>query len=249
MAHDVIAGCQARKKGFKILDPTLDGAKTMSSIYISNRARDWLGLMDQTSFPPFLIMAVGLEEYQVLTDLHRILLFADREKLHMSLERFFRRLPVEKPVIRNNYFFQTVRPGQERVRDNIDPEELAWSESTNGLENDFARGDRFAPPKNGGVATPERLRLRSERQTLRRLPNSGAIIFTIRTYLTPLEALGREGGVPGRLASSMRSWPREVGDYKGKERGTWYETVLGYLDKCHQEQQARDEIKEGSYPY
>ncbi|KXN86328.1 hypothetical protein AN958_10190 [Leucoagaricus sp. SymC.cos] len=178
-----------------------------------------------------------------------------REKLHLSLERFFRRLPVEKPVIRNNYFLQTVRPQRDRMAGSIDPEELAWSECTNGPENEFRNGDRFAPPKYRAAPTPEMLRLRSERQTLRRLPISGAIIFTIRTYLTPLEALGREPGVPGRLASSMREWPREVGDYKGKDRGTWYAMALAYLDKCHQEQLDRGEFEEGEknresgYPY
>lgn len=141
------------------------------------------------------------------------------------------------------------------MEDNEDPEELAWSESTNGREDEFEHGDRFAPPKNRPVPTPETLRLRSERQTLRRLPISGAVIFTIRTYLTPLEELGRERGVPGRLASSMRHWPAEVGEYKGKDRGDWYRTVLAYLDECHQLQVDRGEVEEGEkvrdggYPY
>jgi len=165
-------------------------------------------------------------------------------------------MPVDKPVIRNNYFIQTVRPLHERAEADEDPEELAWSESTNGSEDSFEPGGRFAPPKNRPAPTPETLRLRTERQTLRRLPISGAIVFTIRTYVIPLEVLGREKGVPGRLASSMRNWPREVGDYKGKDRGEWYRTALGYLDKCHRQQVDRGEIEEGEkvgggsgYPY
>jgi len=136
-----------------------------------------------------------------------------------------------------------------------DPEELAWSESTNGPEDGFEHGDRFAPPKNLAAPTPETLRLRTERQTLRRLPISGAIIFTIRTYVIPLEELGRERGVPGRLASSMRGWPVEVGEYKGKDRGSWYRTALDYLDDCHRQQVDRGEVEEGEkvgqggYPY
>ena len=177
----------------------------------------------------------------------------DREKLHVSLERFFRRLPVEKPVIRNNYAFQAIRPALERKNEEADPEELAWSESTNGPEDEFMLGDRFALPKHRVASTPESLRLRSERQTLRRLPRSGAIVFTIRTYLTPLEVLGQERGVPGRLGSSMRAWSREVSDYKGKDRGTWYETALDYLDQCHQQQVNRGEVEEGAgggrYPF
>jgi len=160
---------------------------------------------------------------------------------------------VEKPVIRNNYSFQAIRPALERKDEEVDPEELAWSESTNGPEDDFTLGDRFAPPKHRAAPMPESLRLRSERQTLRRLPYSGAIVFTIRTYLTPLELLGQERGVPGRLASSVRAWPREVSDYRGKDRGTWYETALDYLDQCHREQVNRGEVEEGAkggrYPF
>lgn len=157
-------------------------------------------------------------------------------------------------MIRNNYFFQTVRPLEERIGSE-DAEELAWSESTNGPEDDFEHGDRFAPPKNRAAPTPETLRLRTERQTLRRLPVSGAVIFTIRTYVTALEELGEERGVPGRLASSMRSWPTEVGEYKGKDRGDWYQTALAYLDECHRQQvdggetENEGKIGEGGYPY
>jgi len=46
------------------------------------------------------------------------------------------------------------------------------------------------------------MRLRVERQTLRRLPRSGAIVFTIRVYLTPLAELGP--GEAGRLAAAIR---------------------------------------------
>jgi hypothetical protein len=46
------------------------------------------------------------------------------------------------------------------------------------------------------------MRLRVERQTLRRLPRSGAVVFTIRVYLTPLKELGR--GEAGRLAAAIR---------------------------------------------
>lgn len=169
------------------------------------------------------------------------------------MDRFFRRMSVDKPVVRNNYTFQLVRPFHERTEDD-GLEGLAWSEVTQGPENLFQPGGRFVPPKDSAIPTPETLRLRSERQTLRRLPITGAVIFTIRIYMTPLEELGREKQVPGRLASSMRNWPTEVSNYKGKDRGEWYQIVLAYLDKCHQQQVDRGEIeekvKEGdNYPY
>lgn len=57
---------------------------------------------------------------------------------------------------------------------------------------------------------PSMIWLRSERETLRRLPRTGAIIFTIRVYQTPLVELVKEPGVPGRIASAIRSWPEDV---------------------------------------
>ena len=46
------------------------------------------------------------------------------------------------------------------------------------------------------------MRLRVEHQTLRRLPRTGAVVFTIRVYMTPLAELGR--GEAGRLAAAVR---------------------------------------------
>lgn len=67
-----------------------------------------------------------------------------------------------------------------------------------GPEDALGTVPRPAPPK----PLPERMRLRVERQTLRRLPRSGAIVFTIRVYLTPLAELGP--GESGRLAAAIR---------------------------------------------
>ncbi|KAG7445985.1 uncharacterized protein BT62DRAFT_146262 [Guyanagaster necrorhizus] len=174
-----------------------------------------------------------------------------REKLHTSFERFFRRLPVDKPVIRNNYFVQVVRlQGQDRGIENdlVDPEELAWSTTTNGPEREFAHGHPARPPEHP-VVSPETLRLRTERQTLRRLSLSGAVLFTIRTYVIPIEQLAKEPGVPARMASAVRSWPESVQTYKGKE--LYGSILVEYLDKCAQEQADRG-VKEDptkKYPF
>ena len=149
----------------------------------------------------------------------------DREKLQLSLARFFTKLPVEKPVLRNNYFFQIVRPAEDLARiSSIDPDELAWSDTTNGDEDYFEQKSKepslqaqqsgevqFQPPKP--TDTVERIRLRTERQSLRRLPRTGAIVFTIRTYIFPIFDLAGEPGVAGRMASAIRSWPDDVHQY------------------------------------
>lgn len=93
---------------------------------------------------------------------------------------------------------------------------------------------------------------RSERQTLRRLPRSGGVVFTIRTYFHPITEICEEPYVPGRLASAVRSWGDDVSKYKGKER--YQDVLLEYLDRKHKEQveaglevEKEDEVK--SYPF
>lgn len=138
----------------------------------------------------------------------------DREKLHLSLGRFMKRLPVEKPVVRNNYTFQVLDPTTKRPDDEklVDRDELGWSSTMMGEEfpDDQVTGQAEGRKKLENAVTPEMIALRTERQTLRRLPKTGAILFTIRTYTTPVIKLVEEPGVPSRLASAVRSWPNVV---------------------------------------
>jgi hypothetical protein len=57
--------------------------------------------------------------------------------------------------------------------------------------------------------------LRVERQTLRRLPESQAVVFTIRTYLTPLRDVLADSRRAGLLAATLRGLPEETAVYKG----------------------------------
>ncbi|EPQ59518.1 hypothetical protein GLOTRDRAFT_136372 [Gloeophyllum trabeum ATCC 11539] len=182
-----------------------------------------------------------------------------KEKLHTSMARFFKRMPVDKPVIRNNYFLQVAKPPEDG-EEVIDPQELAWSNSTNGDEDAFTHGtpgveqrkERVPVVLKEDVATeapdyvlPRNMRLRTERQTLRRLPRSGAIAFTIRTYLFSVEDLAKEKGVPGRMASAIRSWPEDVAKYKG--RRLYQDILLPYLDERHRMQLENGEAIEGEH--
>lgn len=155
-------------------------------------------------------------------------------KLEKGMMNFFRRLKPEEVVGRSNYFFQ--------VDDN-----LAWSTSI-GSEDGLPEGWSGA----GVNSVAERVWFRSERQTLRRLPRTGAVVFTIRTYFHPVTEIADEDYVPGRLASAVRSWGDDVSRYKGREK--YGEALLEYLDQKHAEQVARgldlsreDEVR--AYPY
>ena len=110
----------------------------------------------------------------------------------------------------------------------LDPEELAWARTMKGDEDVDEGKPGFLRAQEGGNGEytratnleshtqpiePAQVRLRVERQTLRRLPKTGAIVFTIRVYMTPLKDLAKEPDIPGRLASAIRSWPEDVARY------------------------------------
>lgn len=83
------------------------------------------------------------------------------------------------------------------------------------------------------------------------LPRSGAIVFTIRTYIEPVTKLAQEPGVPGRMADAIRSWTPDVAEYKGQH--LYKDAVLHYLDKCHRKQVedgvVREDQRDINYPF
>lgn len=96
----------------------------------------------------------------------------------------------------------------------------------------------------------EDIHFRSERQSLRRLPKSKALLFTIRTYFEPVTVIAKEPHVPGRLAEAIRAWDGTVGFYKGKEH--WEGILLPYLDEMHQKQVESgmlEKAPEGEFPF
>ena len=164
------------------------------------------------------------------SDLRSLTKFSNRpqhraveSKLQHSMSRFFRRLPIDKPVVRVNYSFQVIASPADA--DPEDPEELSWALTMKGDEDvdegkpgclrpESETGGSYSRASNLADRTepvdPALVRLRVERQSLRRLPKTGAIVFTIRVYMTPLEELVKEPDVPGRMASAIRSWPEDV---------------------------------------
>ena len=84
------------------------------------------------------------------------------------IERMFNNLSPARSVVRWNWSLY----GDDKLYHPL---------SANGLKRRFGGGEDIAG----------RVTLRLERQTLRKLPQSGDILFTIRIYLDPLEALER----------------------------------------------------------
>ncbi|ODV95553.1 hypothetical protein PACTADRAFT_34118 [Pachysolen tannophilus NRRL Y-2460] len=152
--------------------------------------------------------------------------------LKAGMEKFFQRQTCDKPVVRNNYFIQT---------DN----NLAWSDSIGDESNDSIGW--YTAPK---VKNIENCYFRSERQSVRRLPISGAMIFTVRTYFLPVEELCKEPFVPRRLFDGINSWDEDVKEYKGYE--AFKDILMPYLEKKAKEQEAQGytiENEKNCYPY
>ncbi|KAF4633586.1 hypothetical protein G7Y89_g4518 [Cudoniella acicularis] len=109
------------------------------------------------------------------------------EKLRKAMDRFFLGLKVDSPVQRNNYFMQ--------------------------MNETMFQQDPF-PDSMPHTIRPEDIRIRHERQTLRRLPRSRAVLFMVRTYLTPLTDLRDEKGNLYAFRSAIRAWPPIMAKYK-----------------------------------
>jgi hypothetical protein len=110
------------------------------------------------------------------------------ESLATPVDRFFGSIQAERPVWRVNWSL-------------VDTPELFLPH-------------RSASPVVGAEEVGKELWLRVERQTLRRLPNSGDVLFGIRTHLAPLsEAI--DGPEAARaLADRIREMPDATASYK-----------------------------------
>lgn len=96
----------------------------------------------------------------------------------------------------------------------------------------------------------EDIHFRSERQSLRRLPKSKVLLFTIRTYFEPITVIAQEPHVPGRLADAIRNWDDTMGHYKGRKH--WEGIMLPYLDEMHRKQVESGVLEgeqEGVFPF
>lgn len=70
--------------------------------------------------------------------------------------------------------------------------------------------------------------LRVERQTLRRLPASGAVVFTIRTYITRIDAAIGDATAAAELAALLRDTPAATLAYK--QIAPFQAALLAWLD-------------------
>lgn len=112
-------------------------------------------------------------------------------KLERPVDQFFDRLKVEHPGYRLNWSL-------------VDSPNLFLADATPMVP--------ASPVTHQNLA--KHLWLRVERQTLRRMPSSNNILFTIRSYLHPLEQLAADRDVAKKLAIAIQQMPATMQAYK-----------------------------------
>ena len=90
----------------------------------------------------------------------------------------------------------------------------------------FQPGGKWRTARNDAITAEnagENLFLRVERQTLRLLPTSAAVLFSIRVHVYPLDR-----AAPDRLAAAVRGLPEDIAAYKSLP--SFRAALLAWLD-------------------
>lgn len=114
-----------------------------------------------------------------------------REKLKTPVNNYFEHLKVDRPTYRLNWTI-------------VDTPELFLRNSKNSRRLDEITVE------NAG----QKLWIRVERQTLRRLAKSNNILFTIRTYIYPFSILESEPAIAQNLSTAIQQMPSSMQRYK-----------------------------------
>ena len=99
------------------------------------------------------------------------------------------------------------------VFDRLEPEKSFWRLNWTLLDNPDLH--QPGPVRVPGGSNPEDWFFRVERQTIRRLARSRAVVFTIRNYVTPLSNLLGNETFTENLLHALRTAPPATREYKG----------------------------------
>lgn len=148
-----------------------------------------------------------------------------RERMEFSMDRFFSKMACNKPIQRGSWGFEVDQPLYMAPGDPA--ENLYKTQQHPGL-------------------TPERIHLRVDWQTLRRLPLSGGIVFNFKALFTPLTQLRQEPYVPSLCLKVLREGNEAILKYKN----TWHteHVVIPALEAYEKEQIRKGVIEKGWEP-
>jgi hypothetical protein len=103
------------------------------------------------------------------------------------------------------------------------------------VSDELNRATRFEDALDMGKAgvtaenAGERCFFRTERQTLSRLPRTGAVLFTIHTYIAPIGRLAADPQWRAKMLGTLHSAPPELIAYKGM--ASFAPALQAYLEK------------------
>lgn len=114
-------------------------------------------------------------------------------------------------------FQQRLSAPTNAVLEKLLPERTVWRVNWTIHDSDTQHtpGPKSFPEELDADSVLESTWLRIERQTLRRLPETGAIVFTIRTYQQRMADVVRDLQRREQLAIVLKSMPEETARYKG----------------------------------
>ncbi|KAJ5146333.1 uncharacterized protein N7515_000897 [Penicillium bovifimosum] len=137
-----------------------------------------------------------------------------KEKMQFSMDRYFTKMPTDKPIQRGSWGLEI---GQPLYMPPGDPHELLRLSQRPDL-------------------TLDECHLRVDWQTLRRLPLSGAVVFNFKGLFTPVSEFRDEPGVPELVMKVLNEGKKNLMDYKG----VWHvqHVVLPKLKEWAEEQRA-----------
>ncbi|EEP78902.1 conserved hypothetical protein [Uncinocarpus reesii 1704] len=144
-----------------------------------------------------------------------------KEKMQFSMDRYFAKMPTDKPIQRGSWGLEVEQP---LFMPPGDPHELHRQNQSSNLDISSCY-------------------LRVDWQTLRRLPLSGAIIFNFKALFTPVSEFRDEPGMPALVAKILREGKQSIMQYKN----TWHveHVVLPALDKWAAEQEEKGLVEKG----
>ena len=131
-----------------------------------------------------------------------------KEQIQTTVDNFFNQMPCDEIYARRNW----------SLYDNSSLRHDGAGKPSEITQNPITSG-------NAG----ERLWLRVERQTLRKLKKTGAIFFTIRIHLRQLKHIVRFDGIARRLSKVLLALPPEMQAYK--QTDVFADSAQAYLNK------------------
>ncbi|OJD19338.1 hypothetical protein AJ78_00700 [Emergomyces pasteurianus Ep9510] len=144
-----------------------------------------------------------------------------KEKMQFSMDRYFSKMPTDKPIQRGSWGLEV---GQPLFMPRGDPHEL----------------HRLS--QNPSLSLSE-CNMRVDWQTLRRLPLSSSIVFNFKALFTPVAEFRDEPGVPKLIAKILKEGKRSILEYKN----TWHveHVVVPALEKWADEQEENGLVEKG----